>query len=134
MPLSVASTSINGRQPVTYTNRVARTDTTAKDLFVLEQGDIPISLSLYSPVASNAGTTALLSIGSTGAASKAYFVADMQVKSGMHSYVGTSVPSTTTNLMEPLAFQTTVTGIYVEGGTASTAGGPWTVRMEVIKR
>lgn len=131
MPLSVASTGINGRQPVTYTNRVARTDTTAKDLFVLEAGDIPISLALYSATASNAGTTAALSIGSTSNAT--YFVNAVNVKAGP-SQSGQSVPSTVTNLMEPLAFQTTVTGTYAETGSASSAGGPWTVMMQVIKR
>lgn len=132
MPLSVASTSINGRQPVTYTNRIARTDTTAKDLFILEAGDIPISLQLYTAAASNAGTSALLSIGSTGNA--AYFAGAIQVKSGTHSQLGVSTPSTTSNLMEPLPFQTAVTGTYAEYGAASTAGGPWTVLMQVIKR
>jgi len=132
MPLSVASTSVSGRNVVTYTNRVARTDTTAKDLFVLEKGDIPMNLWIYSTTASNASVSALLSIGSTGNA--AYFAGPMQLKSGMHSYSGPSYPSTVSNLMEPLAFQTTVTGTYAEYGTASSAGGPWTIVMDVLKR
>jgi hypothetical protein len=132
MPLSVASTSVAGRSVVTYTNRVARTDTTAKDLFVLEAGDIPMNLWLYAPAASNAATSALLSIGSTG--NSAYFAGAIQLKTGMHAVLGPSYPSTVSNLMEPLAFQTTVTGTYAEYGTASTAGGPWTIVMEVLKR
>ena len=131
MPLSVASTSVSGRNVVTYTNEVRRTDTTAKDLFVLEAGDIPINLWLYTKAASNAGTSALLSIGSTGTAT--HFAGPMQVKTGMHAVLGPSTPSTVSNLMEPLAFQTTVTGTYAEYGNASTAGGPWTVVMEVLK-
>jgi len=131
---SVASTSINGRNVVTYTNHVARTDTTAKDLFVLEAGDIPMNLWLYTAAASNAATSAVLSIGSTGAASKGYFAKDIQLKTGMHAVLGPSTPSTVTNLMQPLPFTTHVTATYSETGTASSAGGPWTVVMEVIKK
>jgi hypothetical protein len=131
MPNSIASTSINGRNVVTYTNQVARTDTTAKDLFVLESGDIPIGLSLYTTTASDAGTSALLSVGSTGNA--AYF-GSVQVVSGTHSQLGVSVPSTVSNLMAPLDFQTTVTATYAEYGSASSEGGPWTVLMDVIKK
>jgi hypothetical protein len=131
MPLSVASTSVSGRDPVTFTNRVARTDTTAKDLFKLKRGWVPLSLSLYSAAASDAGTSALLSIGSTGNA--AYFAGPMQVKTGMHSVLGPSTPSTVSNLMEPLAFDTVVTGTYAEYGTGSTAGGPWTVVLQVLR-
>jgi len=131
MPLSIASTSINGRDPVVYTNLVRRTDTTAKDLFKLKQGDIPMSLSIYNPVASNAGTGALLSIGSTGNA--AYFTGQLQLKSGVNANLGPSTPSTVSNLMVPLEFDTFVTGTYAEHGTASTTGGPWTVVMTVLK-
>jgi hypothetical protein len=130
MPLSVASTSRNGRDPVVFTNLVARTDTTAKDLFHLKAGWIPLGLDIFSPSASNAGTAAALSVGSTGNA--AYFAAPIQLKSGTQS-VGQSRPSTVSNLGEPLAFDTTVTGTYVEYGSASTSGGPWLVAMSVIK-
>lgn len=131
MPLSVASTSVSGRNVVTYTNRVALTDSTAKDLFTLEKGDIPMNLWIYSAAgASNAGVSALLSIGSTG---NATYFAQLQVKSGMHSVNGPSTPSTVNNLMEPLAFQTTVTGTLVNYPSATT-GGPWTVIMDVLKR
>jgi len=132
MPLSVASTSVSGRQVVTYTNHVATTDTTAKDLFTLEKGDIPLNLWIYAPAASNASVSALLSIGSTGNAG--YFAKDMQLKTGMHAVLGPSQPSTVSNMMTPLAFQTTVTATYSEHGTASSAGGPWTVVFDVLKR
>ena len=131
MPLSVASTSVSGRDTIVYTNRVARSDTTAKDLFKLKRGTIPVSLDIYTPAASDAGTGALLSIGSTGNA--AYFAGPMQLKSGMHATLGLSTPSTVSYLMEPLAFDTMVTGTYAEHGTASTAGGPWTVVMTILR-
>ncbi len=129
MPLSVASTSVNGRDVVTYTNHIARSDTSAKDLFTLKLGDIPISLELYGATVSNAGTSALLSIGSTSNAS--YFAASIELTEGYG--LGPAVPSSTVNLMVPLPFETTVQGTVSEHGTASTAGGPWVVRMDVIK-
>ena len=131
MPLSVASTSVNGRDSIVYTNQFARTDTTAKELFKLPQGTIPMSISLYGETASNAGTSALVSFGSTGTAS--YFAADLQLKTGVHAVLGQSTPSTVANLAAPLEFDTFVTATYSEHGTASTAGGPWTVVMTVLK-
>jgi hypothetical protein len=130
MPLSVASTSRNGRDPVVFTNLVARSDTTAKDLFHLKAGWIPLGLSIFAPVASNAGTSAILSIGSTG--NVAYFASPIQLKSGTQS-LGQSHPSSVSNLGEPLDFDTTVIGTYAESGSASTSGGPWLVSMTVIK-
>lgn len=126
---SVASTSINGRDVVTYTNHIARSDTSAKDLFTLKQGDIPISLELYSGSVSNAGTSSLLSIGSTS--NVAYFAAGIELTEGYG--LGPAVPSSTVNLMVPLPFETTVQGTVSETGSASTSGGPWTIRMDVIK-
>ena len=135
MAQSVASTSANfprGRQVVAFTGSVATTDTTAKDLFTLQPGDIPLRLSVFGVAASNASVNARLSIGSTGNAG--FFVAAMDVKGTALTSggVGQSFPSSAANLGTPLSFVTTVQGTYAEAGTASTAGGPWIVVMEVL--
>lgn len=135
MAQSVASTAQNfprGRNVVAYTAQVARTDTTAKDLFTLHRGDIPLRISVYGGTASDAGTNARLSIGSTGNAT--YFVAAMDLKGSTITSggIGQSFPSSAANLMVPLDFDTTVQATYAEAGNASTAGGPWTVVMEVL--
>lgn len=131
MAQSVASTGSfpRGRIHTVYTGQVERFDTTARDLFTLRAGDIPIGLTFFSPAASNAGTSARVSIGSTGNAT--FFSVGIEVKSGTQS-LGQSAPSSATNLCAPLPFDTVVQGTYAENGAASTSGGPWTVVMEVL--
>ena len=133
--VSIASTRgsyPDGRSVVLHTADVARSDTTAKDLFTLNKGDIPIRIEVYSGTASDAGTNARLSIGSTGSAS--YFVAAMDLKGTTVTSggIGQSIPSSAANLGAALAFATTVTATYAEAGTASTAGGPWQVLFWVL--
>lgn len=135
MAQSVASTSSTfprGRQILAFTGSVATTDTTAKDLFQLKAGDIPLRLSIFGTTASNAGTSARISIGSTS--NVAFFAAAIDVKGSTLTSggLGQSVPSSAANLMIPLSFDTTVQATYAEAGTASTAGGPWVVVMEVL--
>lgn len=137
MAQSVASTYDEfgraGRTSVHYFGSVARTDTTAKELFRLSAGDIPIGLKVQPQgSASNASVNARISVGSTSNA--AYFLAAFDVKGTTVTGGGLqSVPSSAANLYVPLEFDTIVTGTYAEGGTASTAGGPWIVDMEVLR-
>lgn len=121
-----------GRNVSVFTGSVARTDTTAKDLFLLRRGWIPLRLSLLGTAASNAGTNARISIGSTSNAS--YFAAAVDVKNTALTSggVGQSIPSSAANLGVPLEFDTMVTATYAEAGSASTAGGPWIVVMDVV--
>lgn len=135
MATSVASTVQNfprGRSVVAFTGSVARTDTTAKDLFTLRAGDIPLRLSVFGTVASDAATNARISIGSTS--NVAYFAAGIDVKGTALTSggLGQAIPSSATNLMVPLPFDTTVQATYAEAGTASATGGPWIVVMEVL--
>lgn len=133
--VSIASTRNSypdGRKVVVHTGEVARSDTSAKDLFTLNPGDIPLRIETYSGTASNAGTSARLSIGSTGAAT--YFVAALDVKGSTITSggIGQSIPSSAANLGTAVQFVTTVTATYAEAGTASTAGGPWQVIFWVL--
>lgn len=134
MATSVASTSVfpRGRSVVAFTGSVARTDTTAKDLFTLRAGDIPLRLSIWGTAASDAATNARISIGSTS--NVAYFAAGIDVKGTALTSggLGQAIPSSAANLMTPLAFDTTVQATYAEAGTASATGGPWIVVMEVL--
>jgi hypothetical protein len=133
MAVNVASTYSNfprGRSVVAFTNQVARTDTSAKDLFALKAGDIPLRLMVYGATASNASVAATLSIGSTS--NVAYFVGGLDVKTATSAGAVQAIPSSAANLMARLAFDTIVQATYAEAGTASTAGGPWTVVMEVL--
>jgi hypothetical protein len=105
---------------------VARTDTTAKNLFTIPANAIPIRISIYGGTASDAGTTGTVSVGKTG--TNTYFVnaADVKGASGQipcaaAAHLGAAVSTTAS---------TQIVGIYAETGTASTTGGPWTIIMD----
>jgi len=103
---------------------IARTDTVAKNLFTLPAGAIPIRVETSGLVVSNAVTTATLDIGKTGTDN--FFVAAADVKAanfGDAAIVRAMKQST------PLVAGIQVVGKYSETGGASSAGGPWTVRL-----
>jgi hypothetical protein len=106
----------------TAINTVARTDTTAKNLFLLPAGAIPLDVILTGRTASNAATTATVSVGVTGTATFYVNAADVKGNNGKISTAGAlglgAVPATLQ-----------VIGTYAETGTASSTGGPWTVTM-----
>lgn len=131
MAQAVGSTSTfpRGRIPQVFTGSVERWDTTARDLFTLKAGDIPLALQFYSTAASNAGTSGRVSIGSTS--NSTFFSVGIEVKSGVQS-TGPSIPSSATNLGVPLSFDTIVQGTYAQDGSAATSGGPWVVVMTVL--
>ena len=137
MSQSIASTYAeygrSGVRTIKYFGSVARTDTSAKELFRLSAGDIPISVSVEPQgAASNASVNATISIGSTSNA--AYFLAGFDVKGTTVTGGGLqSLPSSVANKYVPLSFDTIVTATYAEAGTASTAGGPWVVTFEVVR-
>jgi hypothetical protein len=105
---------------------LARTDTSAKNLFVLPIGAVPIAAIVWWGANSNAGTTATVSVGITG--NNTYFVNALSVASGAN---GTRAVSAS-NLFaaQSTSAVTQVTGIYAETGTASTSGGPFYVQID----
>lgn len=100
---------------------IARTDTTAKNLFTLPANASIEAVTVSGDTASDAGTTATVSVGVTGTNNK--FVNAYSVKTA-----GQAMPAAD-NLGSVGASGIQVTGIYAETGTASTTGGPWTVRI-----
>jgi hypothetical protein len=102
---------------------VARTDTSAKNLFKLPANAILDAL-LISGANSDAGTSATLSIGKTG--TNTFFVNARDVKAAATGN-GLQVPTQAANMGTVGSAELQVVGIYAESGTASTAGGPWTV-------
>ena len=109
---------------------IARTDTSAKNLFTLKAGSIPVRVSYYAGTASNAVTTATISVGRTGTAT--YFLNAADVKTAATA-TGQQTPTTNvTNMHVALTSDTVVTGTYAESGGASSTGGPWTVMIEYI--
>lgn len=105
---------------------LARTDTAAKNLFVLPIGAVPVAIYFWWGTASNAATTATISVGKTG--NNTLLVSGQDVK-GTSGQVRTAAA---TNLFAALSASavTQITGIYAETGTASTSGGPFFVAID----
>ena len=127
---TVPPATVRVGQVETKWNTVARTDTAAKTLFTLPVGAVLLGMSVSSPAVSNAATTATLSVGQSGGTGAEYLSAyDVKGATG----AGQQRPvGPTASLIGAAALTTavTVTGTYAETGTASSAGGPWTVVME----
>lgn len=124
----------HGRQVVQYTAQITRTHTVASTLYTLQPGMVPLGIRVVNHgAASNAGTNARISIGSTG--NNTYFVADIDVKTAgalTNAGGGQCIPSSASNLGTALTFLTHVTGIYTEAGSGSNTGGPWSIVMDVL--
>lgn len=104
---------------------VARTDTAAKNLFTLPPNAQVVDVSIYVGTASNAATTATVSVGKTG--TNTFYVNAQDVKGAS----GKQRPSALTNAFVSVgASAIQVVGIYAETGTASTLGGPFTVQVD----
>jgi hypothetical protein len=114
------------RMLATKIGSVARTDTSAKNLFVLPIGAVPVAVYMFWGTASNAGTTATVSVGITG--TNTYFINGQDVK-GTSGQVRTAAA---TNLFaaQSTSATTQVVGIYAETGTASSTGGPFYIAID----
>lgn len=104
---------------------VARTDTTAKLLFVLPKYAQIIDVELLTATASNAVTTATVSVGTTSANSN-----ELVLNQDVKTAAGYIDPTTSVVAAGYFANATTDIPIYAkyaETGGASSTGGPWQV-------
>ena len=118
------------RSLLTKIGSLARTDTTAKALFGLPKGAIIAGIYVIGAAASDAGTSAVIEIGSTTTANE--YMASYDVKTaatgeGYNPAGGAAVGSA---MATALTADVTVYGKYTEAGIASTAGGDWYVKVE----
>lgn len=111
----------------TKTATVARSDTTAKTLFTLPGNAVIVGVRIYAAAASNAGTTATLSVGFQGGTGVEVINAqDVKTASS-----GQGLVTPNKGVLGSVGVSAvTVTGIYAETGAASSAGGPWTVVID----
>jgi hypothetical protein len=106
-------------------NTIARTDTSAKNLFTLPANAVITSVRVYVPTASDAVTTATISVGKSGAATAYLNAQDVKgagtgvISSGAKQVLGSIGSSAVT-----------VQGIYAETGGASSTGGPFAVYID----
>lgn len=114
------------RGVMTKIGSITRSNTTDTTLFQLPIGAIPVSLYFWVPVASNAGTTATISVGVTG--TDTFFLSGQDVKGTS----GQQRVSTVTNMFAAVSTSavTNVVAKYAETGTASSTGGPFTVAID----
>ncbi|GAC1615594.1 MAG: hypothetical protein NVS9B1_25350 [Candidatus Dormibacteraceae bacterium] len=127
MPNLQDSTFPSGRIRTEFQGSIARTDTTAKNLFVLPAGAIPFDITVSSAAVSNAATTATISVGKSGGTG-VEFLTTQDVKGASGSGVlHPAGPATSLFGVSVGASSVTVTGVYAETGAASNAGGPWLV-------
>src|SRR5258708_2278230 len=108
-----------------FVGSCTRSDSTAKNVFLLPPGAIPYAVSMYSPTAVATATTATVSVGKTGSAT--YFVNAQDVKgeSGQMpcaaaANLGVAVSATAS---------TQVIMTYAETGSTGTAGNLFWVFM-----
>ena len=126
-----------GRTPTEFTGYIDRTDLTAKRLFTLPARSIITAVSVYSPAASNADTTASISVGlETGSSTEilsAYDVKTAGTGAGMTYPNGALGGSTASNSVSIGSNPMPIAGKYVEASVgSSSSGGPWQVTIEAI--
>lgn len=118
------------RGTLTKTGSIARTDTTAKGLFGLPKDAIIVGIYVVGGTASNAATTATIGIGSTASANEYMTGFDVKTAATGEGYNPAGAAAVGSALYSKLTSDITVYGIYAETGTASSAGGPWYVKVE----
>ena len=101
---------------------IARTDTADKNLFSLPANSTLLAILVDGAVASDAGTTAIVDVGVTGTDTQ--YVSGLSVKTPGGAELQFPQIANAGNVGTS-AVQ--VVGKYVESGTLSTTGGPWTV-------
>ena len=118
------STGVN---PRSFASNISRTATSAAEMFTLPPYTIVKDVRIVG-AKSNAGTSARLSIGSSGGGGSE-FLADFNVKAnGAVSYPSSFVHDVAATNPNPVI----VTATYAEDGSASNTGGPWTIIFDVI--
>lgn len=107
---------------------IARTDTAAKNLFTLPPFAQVVDVTIWVGTASNAGTTATVSVGKTG--TNTFFINGQDVKGTSGKVRPTALSNGFASLSSTATTQ--IVGIYAETGTASSTGGPFTVQVDFV--
>lgn len=119
------------RDTLTKFGSIARTDTTAKELFGLPKYAIIAGMYVIGAAASDAGTSAAISVGTTTSSTNelmaSYDVKTAATGEGYNVAGGAAVGSA---FATPQTVDISVYGKYAEVGTAATTGGPWVVKVE----
>lgn len=125
---TVAYTTPPAIEVLTKTVMVTRSDTTAFDAFWLPKGAVIAGSYVMGETASNAASTATVSVGSNPGTTNEC-VAAFSVKTNGAGYFATGATGGS-SVGSQLTADTLMKAIYAETGTASNTGGPWLVKVE----
>jgi hypothetical protein len=132
LPSQVTATTPASKDVQAKAFQIARTDTVASVKAVLPADASIIDIEVFG-VASNAGTTATVNVGSTSAATEFINGQDVKTAGGKirpTTAFGTAIP----NLESlPLGADIQIYAKYAETGAASSAGGPYTVVVSFVR-
>lgn len=110
--------------------KIVRTDTTAFVGAWLPRDAVITGMYVIGQVASNAGTTATIDVGTTSSANELLASYDVKTAATGEGYNPAGAAAVGTAFMEKLTGDTPIYAKYTETGTASSAGGPWYVKIE----
>ena len=119
------------RESLTKYVKVVRTDTTAFVGTVLPKDSIITGIYFMGAVASNAATTANISVGTSATATEWVNAFDVKSSTGTgyqlaYSAAAGAMTGSKLTADVPVYFK------YTETGAASSAGGPWYVKLEYV--
>lgn len=112
------------------TGSLARTDTTAKELFGLPKDAVISGIYVVGAAASDAGTSASIGIGTSTSANELMTGFDVKTAATGEGYVPSGAAAVGSALYSKLTADKSIYGKYVEAGTGSTVGGPWYIKVE----
>jgi hypothetical protein len=110
--------------------KVLRTDTNAFVGAWLPKNAAITGMYVIGSAASDAGTTATVSAGSTATANEFIDAFDVQTAATGEGYSPAGGAAVGTAMATPLTVDTPVYVKYTESGTTSTVGGPWYIKIE----
>jgi len=110
--------------------KIVRTDTTAFVGAWLPKDAVITGMYVIGQAASDAGTTGTISVGSTATSNEYLSAYDVKTAATGEGYNPAGAAAVGTAFMEKLTSDKPVYAVYAETGTASTAGGPWYVKIE----
>lgn len=133
MPLSNPSLSYpKPRSSYIKMIALARTNTTAVIGAWLPKDACIVGIYIIGSVASDAGTSAIIDVGTTTTATELVASYDVKTAATGEGYNPVGGAAVGTAMRTKLTVDTPIYVKYTETGTASTAGGPWTVKIEYI--
>jgi len=111
--------------------KVLRTDTTAFVGAWLPRDAVITGMYVVGGAVSDAGTTATISVGTTSSSNELMSGFDVAGATG-EGYHPAGAAAVGTAFMDKLTSDKPIYAKYAETGTASTAGGPWFVKVEYV--